>query len=515
MSTGRHSTAMLAALVLAAAVVVAVRPGVHDGRPMRMATYHAAVFDDATRTLRVPGLSYSTHLAVEQRQHAAYREVRTSNPLPMEVDPRERCTHLVSHDNLAAAVVCNGTLRSGVLATAGQVWAIEADRGTGTVLAFNGSADPTEIAARVANKDTHAIRRRARRHARTSKIASVDAAAAAQADVAYIELRVISDESAFAAHGDDAVNVAAAAVHLSRVLFAAGDGMKPRIVPIMRTHVTVDTKGTFVVIPRDGDGEVDAHEYLERLRVAVDGVEEDMVSLLTYEPLADRKLGIAYVPGACDQGAKGSISSQDTGNAAADAAILTHEIGHNLGLPHDGSECEGFIMAATTDTNAPATSMSTCTAAHWATGHTDFDCLGEPTEAMCGDGFVSAGEECDTGSSDNTTCCEACVLVGDAQCEPLTDPCCTSECMLAAAGVVCRESTSVFCDPEERCTGSSSACPIDTTTCKSGDDGSGGLFRDGEERLFIILGPTLLAISAIGLCAHARTAMHGDHAKST
>ena len=506
-----YAAGAAAVLLLAAGTTCAVRPGVHQGRPLRMAVYHGVEFNATTRVLRIPGLSYTETLSTEQRQHAAYREVRTSNPLPTRVDPTRRCAHLASPDNLAAAVVCNGTLHSGAVATADGIWAIEIDHETGTVLAFNGSADPTGVTNRIAAADAHTVHHTGPRRVRTAK---TDTSNNAQADVAYVEMRVISDESAYAAHGDDAVNVAATAVHLSRVLFAAGGVMKPGIVPIMRTHVTVDTEGTFVTIPRNGDGEVDTEEYLKRVRAVVVGTEEDLVTVLTYEPLADRKLGIAYVPGACGLGAPGSISTQDTGNAAADAVILTHEIAHNLGLTHDSSECDGHIMSATTDTSNPPTRMSNCTAALWASIHANFECLGEPEEAVCGDGFVSDGEECDTGSEENTTCCAACTLVGGAECEPLVDPCCTAQCTLEPAGTVCRQSTSPFCDPEERCTGSSAACPVDTTTCKSGDDGSGGLFRPGEEELILILGPVVLLITVISLCVHTRSAVYAGHAKS-
>jgi|GEM_PF-4932731 len=59
--------------------------------------------------------------------------------------------------------------------------------------------------------------------------------------------------------------------------------------------------------------------------------------------------------------------------------------------------------------------------------------------AVCGDGVVEAGEECDAGQSQHGSCC-------------------TATCNIAAAGTVCREQAGL-CDVVEICDGLSSVCP--------------------------------------------------------
>jgi len=59
-----------------------------------------------------------------------------------------------------------------------------------------------------------------------------------------------------------------------------------------------------------------------------------------------------------------------------------------------------------------------------------------PPAAVCGNGIVEPGEQCDGG------------------------PCCTPTCQFASSGTVCRPAAGE-CDVEETCTGSSAACPAD------------------------------------------------------
>ncbi len=66
--------------------------------------------------------------------------------------------------------------------------------------------------------------------------------------------------------------------------------------------------------------------------------------------------------------------------------------------------------------------------------------------AVCGDGIVDVGEECDGGA------------------------CCSSTCILEPASTICRASTDP-CDAAEYCTGSSPACPPDTGTPDTDGDG--------------------------------------------
>ncbi len=80
--------------------------------------------------------------------------------------------------------------------------------------------------------------------------------------------------------------------------------------------------------------------------------------------------------------------------------------------------------------------------------------------------FAEAGEDCDPGSSTNSTCCDpqTCKFRSGAVCDPTNDLCCSSTCQIATAGTVCRGKTDDQCDKEETCDGSSAACPADEFT---------------------------------------------------
>ncbi|PNJ14022.1 ADAM33 isoform 5 [Pongo abelii] len=81
--------------------------------------------------------------------------------------------------------------------------------------------------------------------------------------------------------------------------------------------------------------------------------------------------------------------------------------------------------------------------------------------ALCGNGFVEAGEECDCGSGQECgdLCCFAhnCSLRPGAQCAH--GDCC-AHCLLKPAGALCRQAMG-DCDLPEFCTGTSSHCPPD------------------------------------------------------
>src|ERR1700753_1897471 len=75
---------------------------------------------------------------------------------------------------------------------------------------------------------------------------------------------------------------------------------------------------------------------------------------------------------------------------------------------------------------------------------------------MCGNGIVEAGEDCDPGLGNNSTCCDqqTCKFTAGAVCDPSSSTCCTSDCKVAPATKLCRQSKDDRCDTPEYCTGS-------------------------------------------------------------
>ncbi|KAI8602284.1 Disintegrin-domain-containing protein, partial [Dissophora ornata] len=87
--------------------------------------------------------------------------------------------------------------------------------------------------------------------------------------------------------------------------------------------------------------------------------------------------------------------------------------------------------------------------------------------AVCGNGVIEHGEECDCGSPEECAkdpCCNAkiCKLALGAQCSNQQD--CCDRCQFRPATFVCRAATA-DCDSAEICTGKSGKCPANKTDC--------------------------------------------------
>ena len=110
----------------------------------------------------------------------------------------------------------------------------------------------------------------------------------------------------------------------------------------------------------------------------------------------------------------------------------------------------------------------------------DGACLDDAEEpswdaAICGDGIVDPGEDCDPGLFGDDDCCsDDCTLKAGCDCSPW-EGCCTSAGKLKAAGATCRASVG-DCDVAEKCTGKSGLCPPDLSKANGGactDDNAG------------------------------------------
>jgi len=231
----------------------------------------------------------------------------------------------------------------------------------------------------------------------------------------------------------------------------------------------------------------------------------DLAHLLSgndfYHPESgDLVVGLAAVGGWCTN-SKAGVSQATFSNMDSTAAIMTHEIGHNLGFRHtnyDGvtgpEPCEdaatSYIMDPSTGSNPV---WSSCSAA-WlereiilqkgsCTLNEAANIYAPPT---CGDGLLQGDEECECLFADgspnqcptNSCCGQDCRLFAGKQCDSSSD-CCDDECNFLEAGTVCRESDGVCAGAVEVCTGESQDCPIDQvaptgTSCPN----DGGCFLD-------------------------------------
>ena len=96
-------------------------------------------------------------------------------------------------------------------------------------------------------------------------------------------------------------------------------------------------------------------------------------------------------------------------------------------------------------------------------GGTGFACI----QGECPTGYFCDGSRC---LEEGTAVCGNGVLESGEDCEDSSEPCC-QDCQFAAPAVVCREARGA-CDSAESCSGTASSCPTDTlvslgTVCRS------------------------------------------------
>uniref|UniRef100_A0A182W0B7 Disintegrin domain-containing protein n=1 Tax=Anopheles minimus TaxID=112268 RepID=A0A182W0B7_9DIPT len=148
-------------------------------------------------------------------------------------------------------------------------------------------------------------------------------------------------------------------------------------------------------------------------------------------------------------------------------------------------------------------------------------CFTEPQEAICGNGVVEPGEQCDCGWEEDCkdSCCypmsrhprfdqKPCTLTPKAQCSPSQGPCCTLECTLKL-GDKCRDDNG--CRDPAYCDGQMPVCPPSINkpnkticnkeyVCYMGECTGSICLAYGLESCQCAVGPTDPAIKACELC---------------
>ncbi|KAM3924698.1 zinc metalloproteinase-disintegrin-like 4a [Leptodactylus fuscus] len=172
-------------------------------------------------------------------------------------------------------------------------------------------------------------------------------------------------------------------------------------------------------------------------------------------------------------------------------ATVAHEMGHNLGMPHDKAGCTcgnaPCVMIPILSFEAPLV-FSGCSINDMRTFfYNNFpDCLLNVPQAsqlmtppVCGNKFIESGEQCDCGQPQECTsnCCDpqTCRLKPGSQCDG--DICCQN-CKIKPAGSLCRPAIDE-CDLTDVCDGESPVCPKDSFKVNGSPcmDGKGACYR--------------------------------------
>jgi len=216
------------------------------------------------------------------------------------------------------------------------------------------------------------------------------------------------------------------------------------------------------------------HSHRRQLEKALD-VEIDNAHLLTARNLGGSTIGLGYLGQMCGPlGRSASLEQSSFASTSYLAAVCAHEMGHNLGMNHDK---EGkYLMAPSMSAGDPSgvelqfSKQSRKEVARWFESSYGVRMNGACLEnevledawdaALCGDGVVDDGEDCDPGLTADECCDSRCRLIVGCQCA-VADACCTDEGTFVKAGTECRGAKHGDCDNAERCTGISGDCPMD------------------------------------------------------
>ncbi|XP_062860045.1 disintegrin and metalloproteinase domain-containing protein 9 [Trichomycterus rosablanca] len=297
----------------------------------------------------------------------------------------------------------------------------------------------------------------------------------------YVELVLVVDNQRFVYKKRNVTAVKEEMVQLTNLLDSYYQQLNVRVV-LLGVEI-FETANPFNV---DGTAQAVLQSFVKwRKSNLLPRIRNDMSQLVVgrLTPYDNMYLGMAYVGTVCSASNSGGINVFSDNRLAYFSVVVAHEMGHNLGMNHDGTNCTcGGGPCIMRDSVSGSTRFSQCSensleALLLKGGGV---CLRNlpPQDSIislprCGNGLLETDEECDCGSPENCTnkCCDAatCKLTKGSACA--IGYCC-KDCQILVSGTPCREIVNE-CDLPEFCNGTSAFCPLDYyimegVTCQNG-----------------------------------------------
>uniref|UniRef100_A0A8B9GHK0 ADAM metallopeptidase domain 32 n=1 Tax=Amazona collaria TaxID=241587 RepID=A0A8B9GHK0_9PSIT len=270
-------------------------------------------------------------------------------------------------------------------------------------------------------------------------------------------------------------NTKAATQKIIQVFNLVNSVFSPLNVTIVLTSMELWAQGNKVSTA--GEAEDLLQQFLQWAKSHLALQPYDTASLLVYREQATF-MGTAALGKACQRDAAGIAAYQEATTLESFSALLAQLLGRSLGIGYDESpqcHCPGHIciMSPKALHFSGVKAFSTCSIRDFEAflRHGGGTCLfsrprltgpSSRRAAVCGNGIVEPGEQCDCGAAEacmKDKCCTAgCRFKPGVKC---SSGLCCDDCQFKHKHWQCRPAADEQCDLAEFCTGASAPCPPD------------------------------------------------------
>ncbi|KAM4827707.1 disintegrin and metalloproteinase domain-containing protein 1a-like [Thomomys bottae] len=282
----------------------------------------------------------------------------------------------------------------------------------------------------------------------------------------YVEMFVVVSYQRFRMWGSDIDDTVRGVLDIIALANSFTRGLNTKVV---LAGVEIWTEGDLIEVPVDLQATLRNFNNWRREELLPRAPHDVAHMILGHHP--GENMGQAFLNGACSSGFAAAVESFHHEDALLFAALMVHQLGHNLGMQHDhpACMCQGKPFCLMHENVTKGLGFSNCSSDDYyrfLRQHKGACLFNEPQHksrkhrsATCGNGVIEESEECDCGHSceTNQCCASNCQLKKNAQCS--NEPCC-SRCRFRKRGFLCRNVNGV-CDLPEYCTGNSALCPAD------------------------------------------------------